>query len=299
MRKTEIFVDKTEMILYLNSILNTQQRFVSVSRPRRFGKSIAADMVCAYYDREANDKELFEKRLLAKCSPIKTTLKEITWDGYLGKFDVIRIVMTKFLKSNATVREALEKMQRLVIRDYKKAYPNVALFDENDLIQTLDDVYAENDRQVVIVIDEWDAFFRERKDDKEGQKEYLDFLRDLLKDNAHVALAYMTGILPIKKYGKHSALNMFTEYSMMFPRELAPYTGFTEDEVKELTSEYGRDYERIKDWHDGYVVSDIIPPDPEYKDQLITGETPQSVKYALYSPLSVVEATVSGTTFGI
>ena len=291
---SKIFVDKTEMIQYLNSILNTQQRFVSVSRPRRFGKSIAADMVCAYYDREANDKELFEKRLLAKCSPIKTTSKEITWDGYLGKFDVIRIVMTKFVKKNVTVREALEIMQRLVIRDYKKAYPDVALFDENDLIQTLDDVYAENDRQVVIVIDEWDAFFRERKDDKEGQKEYLDFLRDLLKDNAHVALAYMTGILPIKKYGKHSALNMFTEYSMMFPRELAPYTGFTEDEVKELTSEYGRDYERIKDWYDGYVVSDIIPPDPEYKDQLITGETPQSVKYALYSPLSVVEATTTG-----
>lgn len=291
---SKIFVDKTEMIQYLNSILNTQQRFVSVSRPRRFGKSIAADMVCAYYDREANDRELFEKRLLAKCPPINTASEEITWDGYLGKFDVIRIVMTKFVKKNVTVREALEKMQRLVIRDYKKAYPNVALFDENDLIQTLDDVYAENDRQVVIVIDEWDAFFRERKDDKEGQKEYLDFLRDLLKDNAHVALAYMTGILPIKKYGKHSALNMFTEYSMMFPRELAPYTGFTEDEVKELTSEYGRDYERIKDWYDGYVVSDIIPPDPEYKDQLITGETPQSVKYALYSPLSVVEATTTG-----
>ena len=291
---SKIFVDKTEMIQYLNSILNTQQRFVSVSRPRRFGKSIAADMVCAYYDREANDRELFEKRLLAKCPPINTASEEITWDGYLGKFDVIRIVMTKFVKKNVTVREALEKMQRLVIRDYKKAYPDVALFDENDLIQTLDDVYAENDRQVVIVIDEWDAFFRERKDDKEGQKEYLDFLRDLLKDNAHVALAYMTGILPIKKYGKHSALNMFTEYSMMFPRELAPYTGFTEDEVKELTSEYGRDYERIKDWYDGYVVSDIIPPDPEYKDQLITGETPQSVKYALYSPLSVVEATTTG-----
>ncbi|MBE6005543.1 MAG: AAA family ATPase [Lachnospiraceae bacterium] len=291
---SKIFVDKTEMIRFLNSVVNTQQRFVSVSRPRRFGKSIAADMVCAYYDREANDKELFEKRLLAKCPPINTASKEITWDGYLGKFDVIRIVMTKFVKKNVTVREALEIMQRLVIRDYKKAYPDVALFDENDLIQTLDDVYAENDRQVVIVIDEWDAFFRERKDDKEGQKEYLDFLRDLLKDNAHVALAYMTGILPIKKYGKHSALNMFTEYSMMFPRELAPYTGFTEDEVKELTSEYGRDYERIKDWYDGYVVSDIIPPDPEYKDQLITGETPQSVKYALYSPLSVVEATTTG-----
>ena len=291
---SKIFVDKTEMILYLNSILNTQQRFVSVSRPRRFGKSIAADMVCAYYDREANDRELFEKRMLSKCSQTGAESEEIIWDKYLGKFDVIRIVMTKFVKKNVTVREALEKMQRLVIRDYKKAYPDVALFDENDLIQTLDDVYAENDRQVVVVIDEWDAFFRERKDDKEGQKEYLDFLRDLLKDNAHVALAYMTGILPIKKYGKHSALNMFTEYSMMFPRELAPYTGFTEKEVMDLAYEYDRDFEKMKAWYDGYVVSGIIPPDPEHKEQKLTGRTPQSLKYALYSPLSVVEATTTG-----
>ena len=291
---SKIFVDKTEMILYLNSILNTQQRFVSVSRPRRFGKSIAADMVCAYYDREANDRELFEKRMLSKCSQTGAESEEIIWDKYLGKFDVIRIVMTKFVKKNVTVREALEKMQRLVIRDYKKAYPDVALFDENDLIQTLEDVYAENDRQVVVVIDEWDAFFRERKDDKEGQKEYLDFLRDLLKDNAHVALAYMTGILPIKKYGKHSALNMFTEYSMMFPRELAPYTGFTEKEVMDLAYEYDRDFEKMKAWYDGYVVSGIIPPDPEHKEQKLTGRTPQSLKYALYSPLSVVEATTTG-----
>ena len=291
---SRIFVDKTEMICYLNSIINTQQRFVSVSRPRRFGKSIAADMVCAYYDREANDRELFEKRMLSKCSQTGTESEEIIWDKYLGKFDVIRIVMTKFVKKNVTVSEALEKMQRLVIRDYKKAYPDVALFDENDLIQTLDDVYAENDRQVVVVIDEWDAFFRERKDDKEGQKEYLDFLRDLLKDNAHVALAYMTGILPIKKYGKHSALNMFTEYSMMFPRELAPYTGFTEKEVMDLAYEYGRDFEKMKAWYDGYVVSDIIPPDPEHKEQKIVGKTLQPVRYALYSPLSVVEATTTG-----
>ena len=80
---SRIFVDKTEMICYLNSIINTQQRFVSVSRPRRFGKSIAADMVCAYYDREANDRELFEKRLIAKCPPIETESKSITWDMYL------------------------------------------------------------------------------------------------------------------------------------------------------------------------------------------------------------------------
>ncbi len=288
---SKIFVDKTEMIQYLNSLINTQQRFVSVSRPRRFGKSIAADMVCAYYDREANDKELFGKRLIAKCSPLKTESKMITWDEYLGKFDVLRIVMTKFLKKKVTASQALENMQRLVIRDYKKAYPEVDFLSDDDLIQTLDDVYSDNDRQVVIVIDEWDAFFRERKEDKEGQKEYLDFLRDLMKDNSHVALAYMTGILPIKKYGKHSALNMFTEYSMMFPRELASYTGFTEAEVKEKCAEYGMDFGDVSDWYDGYVVSDRIPPEKreEYREGLYDGH-----KIAIYSPLSVVESMTTG-----
>ena len=291
---SEIFIDKTEMILYLNSVLKTKKKYVSVSRPRRFGKSMAADMICAYYDREADSRELFESRLISKSKPVKNGTRTLSWDEYLGKFDVIRIVMTKFLKKDVTIRKALENMQRLVIRDYKKEYPDIDYLSDDDLIQTLDDVYSEIDRQVVIVIDEWDAFFRERKEEKEEHKEYLDFLRDLMKDNVHVALSYMTGILPIKKYGKHSALNMFTEYSMMFPRELAPYTGFTENEVKELAVRYGRDYDSMKAWYDGYVVSDIIPPDPDHREQRATGKRPESVKYYLYSPLSVVEATTTG-----
>jgi hypothetical protein len=185
-------------------------------------------------------------------------------------------------------------MQKIVIRDFKRAYPDVELMSDIDLIQTIDDVYAAIDRQAVIVIDEWDAVFRERPDDKEGQTEYLDYLRDLLKDNRHVALAYMTGILPIKKYGQHSALNMFTEYSMMAPRQLAPYTGFTEEEVQGLCGRYGRDYARVKDWYDGYIVSDIIPPDPNHEELKTTGKSPTANRYALYSPLSVVESMTTG-----
>ncbi len=291
---SDIYIDKSEMIMYLNSVVNTQQRFVSVSRPRRFGKSMAADMLCAYYDREADSRGLFEKRKLAQCTPIEKESGQIRWDTYLGGFDVVRIVITKFFRNSVTVDKALEKMQRLVIREYKRVYPEIELLDENDLVQTFDDIYSVENRQVVIVIDEWDAPFRERKDDKEGQKEYLDFLRDLMKDNSHVALAYMTGILPIKKYGKHSALNMFTEYSIMFPRQLAQYTGFTEGEVKDLTVKYGRDFGRMKDWYDGYTVRDIIPPDPDHQELKVSGTMPVAAKYHLYCPLSVVEATTTG-----
>ena len=132
---SEIFIDKTEMIQYINSVVNTQQRFVSVSRPRRFGKTMAADMICAYYDREADSRELFEKRKVAQTAG---------WDEFLGKFDVIHLVMTRFFKTRITVNEALTNMQKIVIRDFKRAYPDVELMSDNDLIQTIDDVYAAN-----------------------------------------------------------------------------------------------------------------------------------------------------------
>ena len=280
--RSEIYVDKTKMIEHLNSVVNTQQRYVSVSRPRRFGKTMAADMICAYYDREADSRELFEKRKIA-AAPI--------WDKYLGEFDIIHLVMTRFFKSRFTVSQALEKMQKLVNRDIKRTYPDIDLLDDEDLIQTIDDVYSAIKRQVVIVIDEWDVVFRERPDDKDGQTMFLDYLRDLLKDNRHVALAYMTGILPIKKYGQHSALNMFTEYSMMAPRQLAPYTGFTEEEVITLSLKYDMDFGDISNWYDGYLVSDWIPPEKreEYREGKYNGH-----RLSIYSPLSVVESMTTG-----
>ena len=291
--RSEIYVDKTAMIAFLNTLVNTKQRYVSVSRPRRFGKTMAADMLCAYYGSAEDSRQLFEETKLAACGPTQTSMGKLEWDAHLGKFDVIRLVMTDFIKRGKPVTEALARMQRLVVRDVKRAYPDVDYFDENDLIQSVEDVYYASGRQFVIVIDEWDAVFRQRQDDKVGQAEFLDFLRDWLKDKPYVALAYMTGILPIKKYGQHSALNMFTEYSMMFPRQLAPYTGFTEDEVRALCERYGRDFEAIRNWYNGYEVSDIVPADPGHAGQSV-GMPPEAMRYPLYSPLSVVEAMTTG-----
>jgi len=291
---SNIFVDKTEMILYLNSLINTKQRFVSVTRPRRFGKTMAAGMICAYYDREADSRELFEKRRLAKHLPSQVDNKETGWDDYLGHFDVIRIVMTRFFKRGIAVHSALSKLQKLVIRDYKKAYPDVEYGNDEDLIRTIEDVYTTVKRQVVIVIDEWDVVFRVLKNDKEGQMDYLDFLRDLMHDTEHIALAYMTGILPIRRFGQHSALGMFTKHSMMFPGQLASCTGFTDEEVRELCNRFGRDYDRIRDWYNGYEVNDAILPDPIHQKLRQTGNIPKSNHYSLYNPLSVVEVMTTG-----
>ena len=291
---SDIFVDKTPMIRYLNSVVKTEQKYVSVSRPRRFGKTVAAKMICAYYDREAKSRQLFEKLKLAEAVPGKAGEQAPGWDVYLNKFDVIRLVMTDFFKKDKAVDTGLEKMQKLVCRDIKKKYPEADYFDLTDLPQTMADVYEATGHQFVIVIDEWDAIFRLFRNDSDGQAKYLDFIRDWLKDKDYIALAYMTGILPIKKYGEHSALNMFTEYSMMAPRQLAQYTGFTEEEVRILCDRYGRDYEKVKDWYDGYEVSDIIPPDPGHEIQKGTGSAPAAARYSLYNPLSVVEAMTTG-----
>ena len=281
---SEVFVDKTEMLFYLNSVLKTKQKYISVSRPRRFGKTMAADMICAYYDREADSRSMFESLKIAQCEPERYEQHNSRqWDEYLGAFDVIRIVMTKFFKSGVSVKDALEKMQRLIIRDIKKTYPDVEYYSDVDLIQTIEDVYGYNDRQVVIVIDEWDAVFRDTYDDKVGQKEYLDFLRDLMKDNEHIALAYMTGILPIKKYGKHSALNMFDEYSMTSPKYLAQYVGFTDDEVRSICREKELNYDAIKKWYDGYRLSNKSSKE-------LSAEKTQGQEYEIYCPLSVVSA---------
>ena len=284
---SEIFIDKTGMIRCLNSAARTKQKSISVSRPRRFGKTMAADMICAYYDRDANSKALFEK---CKVSKIDSNNDSQRWDEYLGKFDVIRLVMTVFFNKEHTVDEAINTIKSRIMDELAEEYPETK-YDIKDFYYSIDKFYRKSKTQFVIVIDEWDAIFREYKEDKDGQKKYLDFLRDWLKDKGYIALAYMTGILPIKKYGKHSALNMFMEYSMIQPGQLAEYMGFTAEEVEDKCKERRLEYSGFKSWYDGYrlsnKVSDEMIPEGEIVDITIYRE------YEIYSPYSVVSAMLS------
>ena len=165
--------------------------------------------------------------------------------------------MQEFLSRTKNIYELLDRMKRLVLRDLKREYPNVDYFDDTDLIESMQDVYQETNCPFVVIIDEWDCIFREYKQDKEAQEIYLDFLRDMLKDKSCIALAYMTGILPIKKYGTNSALNMFDEFSMINPGPLASYVGFTELEVAALCTDYHMDLDEIKAWYNGYSFEKI------------------------------------------
>ena len=280
---SNIYVDKTEMIPYINSVLKTKQKYMCVSRPRRFGKTMAVDMLCAYYGK-GESRQLFENLKIAEVD---------NWDKYLNRFDVVKVVMTDFIKEGADISKGMEKMVGRILDELSEEYSDVK-YDSDDLFYSMDKFYRKSNKPFVIIIDEWDVAFRACKEDKDGQKRYLDFLRDWLKDQEYVALAYMTGILPIKKYGQHSALNMFDEYSIITPMQLAPYTGLTEEEVKGVCNLYGRDYNRIKEWYNGYDITDVIPPDPDYAMQESTGQELKPQHYSIYSPLSVVKAVSTG-----
>lgn len=263
-RRSRIYVDKSAMIDYLNSVFQTEERFVCVSRPRRFGKSMAANMVTAYYDRTVKAEETFHGLQITQDESFST---------YCNQYDVIHINMQDFLSRAQDMDNLLQMLAKSILWEMLEEYPDYPYFDKTDLARTMADVYQRTKRAFVIVIDEWDCVFREYRDRKDWQEKYLDFLRSWLKDKPYIGLAYMTGILPIKKYGTHSALNMFNEFSMTNPRELAPYVGFTEEEVRLLCEKYGRDFEQCKAWYDGYHF-------PHTK--------------AVYNPRSVVSAMTSG-----
>ena len=198
--RSKIYVDKSELIAKTNEALCTEQRYICVSRPRRFGKSMAANMLAAYYDRSENTEELFRNLAISKDSSYKENLNQ---------YDVIKINMQEFLSMSGTMEEMLDMLKKYLVLDFEEAYPQVRFRDEKNLIQVLKDVFSYSRCPFVILIDEWDCLFREYQQDQEAQKKYLDFLRAWLKDKDYVALAYMAGILPIKKYSSHSALNIF------------------------------------------------------------------------------------------
>ncbi len=264
---SEIYVDKTELIEKTNAVLNTRQKFICVSRPRRFGKSMAADMLAAYYEREDNSASLFDSLKISKAN---------SYQKHRNKYDVIKVNMQEFLSMTSNMDDMLFMLQKYLIFDLMDCFENIRFRDENNLIQVMKDIYSKTKRSFIILIDEWDCLFREYQQNQNEQKKYLDFLRAWLKDKDYVALAYMTGILPIKKYGSHSALNMFTEYSMTDSGELAEYFGFTEKEVAVLCEKYEMNFDEAKMWYDGY--------------QLITHRQDGDKYYSMYSPKSVVEA---------
>lgn len=245
-RNSEIYVDKTGLIEYTNEVLGTEQRWICNSRPRRFGKSMAAGMLAAYYVKGYDSRELFAGLKIAE---------KPSFEKYLNQYDVIHLDMAYLLVQNKSAVDTVAFIQKSVLDELKTLYPGVLTDEDRSLPFALSKINNAFGARFVIIIDEWDAIFRERKTDQQGQQDYIYLLRGLFKGEQSkdfAVLAYITGILPIKRYSSESALNNFREFTMLNPKRLSEYIGFTEAEVEELCRTYHMDFKETARWYDGY-----------------------------------------------
>ncbi len=249
--RTGKYVDKSGMIEFTNQIIHDFRPLICFSRPRRFGKSIAAHMLTAYYSKGCDSREIFSGLKIAGLP---------TYEDELNQNTIIYLDMQEFRSyaSRQNVQQIVQHIQDVVVQELKVEYPDIVKDNENDIPHALSEINTQTGEQFIVIIDEWDCLFREDKENEAIQEMYVNFLRGMFKSasaDAFIKLAYITGILPIKKYGTQSALNNFREYTMVSPGKLAEYVGFTEDEVKALCERYDMDFEECKRWYDGYSFS--------------------------------------------
>ena len=245
---SQIYVDKSGLIEYTNNAIGTEQKLLCVSRPRRFGKSMAANMLVAYYEKSEDSHDIFDNLYISGQS---------SYEQHINKYDVLFLNIQRFFSRVNNKSDMIAYMQKKIINDLRSEFNEYISAEADNLVDVFEELYAKTKKQFIFIIDEWDCIFRELKDDMELQKSYLDFLRDLFKGQPYTALVYMTGILPIKKYGTHSALNMFDEYSMTDMSTLGSFTGFTADETTALCNEYCIDIDEMNRWYNGYIVNGI------------------------------------------
>ena len=270
---SELYVDKTELIKYTSSRIGKDRPLICSSRPRRFGKTMAVTMLSAYYSKGCHSERLFAGLKISRNEFFKV---------HLNKYNVIFLDIQwmygnalEEMKRNSSVK-VVSYIQEQVISELRNEYSECILDTDISLPSVLAKINAKTKEQFIIIIDEWDCLFREDKNNEKLQKEYINLLRGLFKgtpSGAFLKLAYITGILPIKKYGTQSALNNFREHTMVSPRQMAEYVGFTETEVRALCKKHNMPFKEMQSWYDGYYFEKA-------------GH--------IYSPNSVIEAVDSG-----
>lgn len=245
---SRIYVDKTGLINFTNSVLDTMDGYICNSRPRRFGKSYAANMLAAYYSKGCDSEKMFSGLEIAKASDFKR---------HLNKYDVIHIDIQWFLANCDDADKVVSFITKSVLDELRGIYPDALPQEVVTLPDALSRVKERTGQKFVVIIDEWDVIIRDGAIIENIQDEYLNFLRGMFKGvepTKYIQLAYLTGILPIKKERAQSAVNNLDEFTMLQADELAPYIGFTENEVKGLCEKYNRDFDKVKKWYDGYLL---------------------------------------------
>lgn len=250
----EIYVDKSLILSELNKLVGSQGNFVCMSRPRRFGKSMVGNMISAYYSKGCDTRETFSQMKLGQVPD---------YDKYLNKINVIKLDLNglyqRAIQMNR-IESLLTDIHETLANEFRSAFPNLTFNKGVTLDQCILNVYANIGEKFVIIIDEYDVLVREQVPQSLFNN-YLSFLNGLFKDTTlrpAIALAYITGIIPIVRDKVQSKLNEFTEYTMIRPRQFAGMIGFTEEDVKDLCEKYDMDYDECLRWYDGYKMSDTI-----------------------------------------
>ena len=241
------YVDKTGLISVINKTINTEHSLSCVTRCRRFGKSLAAKMLYAYYDQSCDSKELFADLKIAS-SP--------SFDKHINKYPTIFLDLSDFV-TRYKGDDIVKRLNSELIKDISQIYPEIPVEKSDDLMAYLYRITEQKQQQFFFIIDEWDAICREFKSGTSEMDDYVNWLRRLFKGGLSAQVfagAYLTGILPIKKYKTESALNNFTEYSMVNPGKLAGFFGFTKQEVANLCQRHNADFDELEKWYDGYKI---------------------------------------------
>ena len=295
-----IFVDKTPILSVINRFIDQCNKYICVARPRRFGKTIAANIISAYYSKGCDSRAVFEKFKIAK---------DVSFESNLNKFNVIKIDLNAEYETCRKKECVLENLQDKVITEFQEQFPNIKIKDYMSIAEAMQTVYEETGEQFVILIDEYDVFVREQVKGKISDNlfdEYLGFLNGLFKNDTlkpAIALAYLTGILPIVRdkiqydgsrhaslkalrppfsrfeVNRESKLNVFEEYTMLEARNLTEFVGFTENEVLDLCNEYKIDFDECKRWYNGYRLT---------QKKVDVQNNVKEVFYDIYNPRSLI-----------
>ncbi|MGX8697242.1 MAG: AAA family ATPase [Prevotella sp.] len=267
-RKSE-YIDKSGLIAVVNKTLFTEQSYTCVTRSRRFGKSMAAKMLAAYYDRSCDSRSLFADLQIAQ---------DPTFEEHLNKYPVIYLDLSAFNRRLGR-GDVVDYMEKELVKDISLAFPDVEMRDDDYLMDYLLRIHAATGDTFIFIIDEWDAILRECAQNPmlpDQTDQYVNWLRSMFKDVLGMEVfagVYMTGILPIKKYKTQSAMNNFLEYSMVEPGNMATFFGFTREEVQTLAAKHGMDFDELEKWYDGYLIG----PQP-----------------SMFNPSSVMQAVTRG-----
>ncbi|WP_090043250.1 AAA family ATPase [Clostridium frigidicarnis] len=238
----DYFVDKSMIIEKTNKLINTANCYICITRPRRFGKSSVADMLGAYYSKAVDSNDIFDTLNISKSN---------SYEEHLNKYNVISISFNKIPEIGRSFDAYMDMIKTSLINDIKEAFPKI----DSEKYFTISDMLYDTREKFIFIFDEWDYIFNNNLF-VENQNDFLEFLRNLLKDQPYVALAYMTGVLPIKKYSSGSALNMFDEFTFLKDRIFGEYFGFTEDEVIKLCDKNGEmKFKELESWYNGYLTA--------------------------------------------